>query len=103
MSALHPAWAVILTAVAALFSFLLFRRQVVGPKQGRFDAIDGLRGYLAFFVFLHHSAIWYFFLRTGFWQAPASAFLYAAGRGKCFHVFHDHKLFVLYKIARKRG
>ncbi|WP_213767078.1 acyltransferase [Caballeronia sp. dw_19] len=43
------------------------------PKaMGRFVTIDGLRGYLAFFVFLHHSSVWYFYLKTGIWQEPPS-------------------------------
>ena len=40
--------------------------------MGRFASIDGLRGFLAFFVFLHHSCIWYFYLRTGNWVVPPS-------------------------------
>lgn len=35
--------------------------------QGRHASIDGLRGFLAFGVFLHHSAAWYYYLRTGAW------------------------------------
>jgi len=35
-------------------------------------AVDGLRGYLAFFVFLHHAYIWYFYLTNGGWQLPES-------------------------------
>lgn len=35
-------------------------------------SIDGLRGFLAFFVFLHHASIWYFELRSGVWQVPPS-------------------------------
>ncbi|UYM62238.1 acyltransferase [Pseudomonas aeruginosa] len=42
----------------------------------RFVTIDGLRGYLAFFVFLHHSSIWYYYLKDGLWQLPPSR-LYA--------------------------
>jgi len=38
----------------------------------RYTAIDGLRGYLAFFVFLHHACIWYFFLQSGEWRPPPS-------------------------------
>jgi len=30
------------------------------PAAGRYVAIDGLRGYLAFFVFLHHADLWYY-------------------------------------------
>ncbi len=38
----------------------------------KYPEIDGIRGYLAFFVFLHHSYIWYFFLRTNKWEEPKS-------------------------------
>ena len=38
----------------------------------KYKTIDGLRGYLAFFVLLHHSSIWYFYLRTRIWGEPPS-------------------------------
>lgn len=38
----------------------------------RYPEIDGLRGYLAFFVFLHHGYIWYYFLQDGTWEQPDS-------------------------------
>jgi len=38
----------------------------------RHPEIDGLRGYLAFFVFLHHGYIWYYFLHGGEWKKPDS-------------------------------
>ncbi|WP_238269129.1 acyltransferase [Paraburkholderia terrae] len=51
------------------------------PKvQGRFVTIDGLRGYLAFLVFLHHSCIWYFYLRTSQFDSPPSNFMANIGR-----------------------
>lgn len=37
-----------------------------------FTEIDGMRGYLAFFVFLHHSYIWRAFLKTDKWVEPQS-------------------------------
>lgn len=40
------------------------------PPQGRYLPIDGLRGYLAFCVFLCHACVWYFFLRDGRWLNP---------------------------------
>lgn len=43
-------------------------------------SIDGLRGFLAFFVFLHHAAIWYFYLRSGHWQTPPSYFYVHLGQ-----------------------
>lgn len=42
--------------------------------------IDGLRGFLAFFVFLHHAVIWYFYLRSGQWQTPPSYFYVHLGQ-----------------------
>jgi peptidoglycan/LPS O-acetylase OafA/YrhL len=35
-----------------------------------YPEIDGIRGYLAFFVFLHHSYIWNVYLRTTKWDEP---------------------------------
>jgi peptidoglycan/LPS O-acetylase OafA/YrhL len=58
------------------------------PKaEGRFAAIDGLRGYLAFFVFLHHACIWYFYLRTSELDAPPSNFMANIGRASVFLFF----------------
>lgn len=50
-----------LAILAALIVCLVLVKKFGPPdEQGRFLAIDGLRGYLAFCVFLHHSMIWYF-------------------------------------------
>lgn len=65
-----PAFAALLFAM--LTAYVLARRFAVLPEEGRFVTIDGLRGYLAFFVFLHHSCLWYFYLKTGEWKAPPS-------------------------------
>lgn len=48
--------------------------RIFGPpkEQGKYLAIDGLRGYLAFGVFLHHSMIWFFYLKTNQWAVPPS-------------------------------
>lgn len=57
----------------ALFScFVLIRKFGPPEEQGRYLAIDGLRGYLAFCVFLHHSIIWFFYLKTNQWAVPPS-------------------------------
>lgn len=72
-----PALIIILTAtgVATLLSRFL------GPHRSasRFLTIDGLRGYLALSVFIHHSDIWFFYLRDGKWQTPPSSFYAGLG------------------------
>lgn len=57
---------------ALLMGYLIAKRFGVEPAKGRFSSIDGLRGYLAFFVFLHHSCIWFFYLKTDQWRVPPS-------------------------------
>jgi hypothetical protein len=46
----------------------------------RFLSIDGLRGYLALFVFFHHASIWYFYLRSNSWEAPQQNLLNQIGQ-----------------------
>lgn len=67
---MFPALAVLLLALAT--ARLLERRFGAPATHGRTSAIDGLRGYLALFVFLHHSSYWYFYLRSATWVAPPS-------------------------------
>jgi peptidoglycan/LPS O-acetylase OafA/YrhL len=47
----------------------------------RFASIDGLRGYLAFGVFVHHSIITWIFLSTGKIDFPPSNFYSQLGQG----------------------
>jgi len=44
---------------------------IEAPKH-RYAAIDGLRGFLAIFVFLHHSSCWYYYARTHQWSMVPS-------------------------------
>lgn len=50
--------------------FLTNKLVKIDVANVRYPEIDGLRGYLAFFVFLHHSYIWRFFLQNGEWNEP---------------------------------
>jgi peptidoglycan/LPS O-acetylase OafA/YrhL len=43
-------------------------------STNRHQAIDGLRGYLAFFVLLHHAVIWFFHLQGSPWTSPPSRY-----------------------------
>jgi peptidoglycan/LPS O-acetylase OafA/YrhL len=65
-----PAIVALLLALATCFLLAKIFGSPADPK--RLAAIDGLRGYLAFFVFLHHACIWHFYLQTGRWETPPS-------------------------------
>jgi uncharacterized membrane protein len=39
-------------------------------RHNRLGAIDGLRGYLAIFVFFHHVVVTYYWKRDGYWGYP---------------------------------
>jgi peptidoglycan/LPS O-acetylase OafA/YrhL len=67
-----PFPAVACVALAGATAYLLLRRFGEPLTHDRYSSVDGLRGYLAFFVFLCHSSIWYFFLRSGQWSVPPS-------------------------------
>lgn len=67
-----PIPALVATLVALATCSLLARRFGVPSTQGRYASIDGLRGYLAFFVFLHHACIGYFYFKSGSWGLPPS-------------------------------
>ena len=72
MRFVHPLFFVVLTAIAVGLCFLLGSLRGTNQAAGKYRTIDGLRGYLALFVFLHHSAISYFYATTGVWQLPPS-------------------------------
>lgn len=71
--ATHPLAAAALLAMGLLSTWALMKMFGAPPAQGRYVTIDGLRGYLAFFVFVHHSCIWYFYLHGSTWSKPPSA------------------------------
>ncbi|MGX1308037.1 peptidoglycan/LPS O-acetylase OafA/YrhL [Amorphus suaedae] len=73
MSATSPLWAllVVLAAVGTAAAFGVFNAQ--GYDRSRNVPIDGLRGLLAVFVFVHHSSVWFFFLESSSWNLPPSS------------------------------
>ena len=73
-------WAVMAYALAIATSSLLLRffpvvrRNLEHTQKNRYSSVDGLRGYLAFGVFIHHSAIIWVFVRTGVFDMPKDPF-----------------------------
>ncbi len=70
MNPISPLFVLMLYGLAFGTAYVLsrvFKREIV---SGRFATIDGLRGLLAFGVYVHHTAVWYTFLQTKNWEKP---------------------------------
>ena len=72
MDIVSPLPAALAVILAVFVCAVLAQRLTPPDAQGRFVAIDGLRGYLAFCVFLHHAVIWFFYLKKDQWDVPPS-------------------------------
>ena len=57
-----------------LFSFFVlkylpfYKKVIESEDRGRFESLDGLRGFLALNVFFQHAVTNYFYFQTGVWQ-----------------------------------
>jgi peptidoglycan/LPS O-acetylase OafA/YrhL len=71
----------IVTAALLLRAIPKIARHLQHSGESRYASIDGLRGYLAFGVFVHHSIITWIFLRTGVIDFPPSNFYSQLGQG----------------------
>jgi len=78
--ALTIASLVLASVIATRFSFFVdaINREIASQ---RFHAVDGLRGYLAIAVVIHHAGINYLYYQTGVWQLTPSRVNTFLGRG----------------------
>ncbi|WP_085640356.1 MULTISPECIES: acyltransferase [unclassified Pseudomonas] len=87
MNETNPLIALAAYALAIASAALLLRavptitRHLQHAGESRFASIDGLRGYLAFGVFVHHSIITWIFLRTGVIDFPPNNLYAMLGQG----------------------
>jgi peptidoglycan/LPS O-acetylase OafA/YrhL len=72
MHPLSPFFCIIIFFIAFATAFLLKKIYNIKAATGRYESIDGLRGFLAIGVFIHHAAIWHQYLQSGDWAVPKS-------------------------------
>lgn len=72
MSPLNPFFAIIIYLISFSTAYLLKLKFKLNTNTNRYETIDGLRGFLAIGVFIHHSAVWFQYLKTNQWDAPNS-------------------------------
>jgi len=67
----------ICTVLIAKYFNLLFKTPL---NNFKYSSIEGLRGVLAFIVFIHHFVIWYNYIQTNNWDEPQSNLLNHFGK-----------------------
>lgn len=70
---------IIVTALLVAQAIVIYQKKTV-TTAGRHSGIDGLRGFLAIGVFIHHTIIWRNYCLTGTWSAPSSHFYNQLGQ-----------------------
>ena len=89
----------LIALLVAYFFTPFFKRE----GETRFQNIDGLRGYLAFFVYLHHSSIWFFYLKSGSWDRPPSSLYTYLGTGSVIMFFMITAFLFFNKLLDAKG
>ncbi len=72
MDPLSPFFALIIYLIAFATAYVLNSKFSLSNDLTRYETIDGLRGFLALGVFIHHASIWYQYLQLNKWEAPKS-------------------------------
>jgi peptidoglycan/LPS O-acetylase OafA/YrhL len=79
MSLTNPLYAALLMLEATLFAWMLSRLFRLEATGARVSTLDGLRGYAAVAVMIHHSAIWHRYLGGGGWDSVGAPLYDHAG------------------------
>lgn len=72
MNPLSPIFAIVVYFIAFATAYLLNLTYKTEHYNTRYQSIDGMRGFLAIGVFIHHASIWFQYLQTESWDAPQS-------------------------------
>jgi peptidoglycan/LPS O-acetylase OafA/YrhL len=72
MNPSNPFFALAVFFIAYATAYLLNLKYRITNDTVRFEAIDGLRGFLGVGVYIHHSSVWFQYLKTESWESPNS-------------------------------
>ncbi len=72
MNPLNPFFAIIIYGIAFFTAYLISLKYKIANTNIRYENIDGLRGFLALGVFIHHASIWHQYLQINSWESPKS-------------------------------
>lgn len=94
--------AVVCMLIATAVARILVSRQGPADEGGRFASIDGIRGFLALAVFIHHGSIWYYYARNGGWTLPPSRLYTQFGQTSVALFFMITAFLFVRKISMRR-
>jgi len=103
MNPLNPIYALIIFAITFLTGYLINIKYKFGTATNRFETIDGLRGFLAIGVFIHHSTIWYKYIHTDQWVAPNSNLFSQLGQTSVSFFFMISSFLFVNKLLEFKG
>ena len=72
--------------IACATTTMLPNKTIVNSPK-KFESIEGLRGILAFFVFCHHTMVWFQYIKSGTWTLPTSHIFSFLGNGSVIIFF----------------
>lgn len=72
MNPLNPFFAIIIYCIAFFTAYLISLKYKIANTNNRYENIDGLRGFLALGIFIHHASIWHQYLQINSWESPKS-------------------------------
>ncbi|MCJ1805886.1 MULTISPECIES: acyltransferase family protein [Flavobacterium] len=72
MNPLNPFFAIIIFFIAFTTAYIINLKFKITNNDTRYETIDGIRGFLAIGVFIHHASIWFQYLQIKSWVAPKS-------------------------------
>lgn len=105
---IHPAFLAALTLVAALSAAAVLAatpaaRRILAESAGRDLGLDGLRGFLAFFVFVHHASVTWFFIQGQPWDKPPSRLFSQLGSASVALFFMVTAFLFWGRVLARRG
>jgi peptidoglycan/LPS O-acetylase OafA/YrhL len=105
MNSQNPLFAMCVFSIAFLTAYGIQRGIKWEPRSQRYESIDGMRGFLAICVFIHHSNIWERFIHTGKWELGDSKFFNQLGQTSVSLFFAITSFLFITKLieSRKKG
>lgn len=89
-------------AVAFATAYLLKPKSNALFITNNYETIDGLRGFLALGVFIHHAAVWEQYLQTGEWKTPPTNLYAQLGETNVSLFFMITSFLFISKLIRQK-